>query len=160
MYTGAEHTATPAYNFTAWYTDRLTFTNIRQTHHFPLHLACHSDQYEPLFVKFCSDGCSKAAACSCYHSHTPWPALHLKNTKQEFSQLTAPCILPAKWYFLQVCLPYTHSCVFWTITNAYYHSFIVAEAIEMPIRVPSVWKYSDLKDQTRRHEYQLPPKRP
>ena len=82
MYRGAVHTATPPYNFTAWYRDSLTFTNALHTHLHPFHSSCQSNHFEPLLGEFCSDGCSNAAAWSCYHSHTPWPALHLTNRKQ------------------------------------------------------------------------------
>jgi len=36
MYTGAEHIANTLYNLSAWYRDRLTFTNALHTH---LHLS-------------------------------------------------------------------------------------------------------------------------
>jgi len=82
MCTGAEHTATHPYNFIAWYKDSLTFITAPHTHLYPFHPACQSDHFEPLLGEFCSNGRSNAAACSCYHSHSTCPALHLKTTQQ------------------------------------------------------------------------------
>ena len=82
MCTGAEYTATHPYNFIARYRGSLTFTITLHTHLHPFQPACQSDHFEPLLGKFCSDGRSNAAACSCYHSNTTCPALHLKATQQ------------------------------------------------------------------------------
>jgi len=83
--------------------------------------------------------------------------LYLPSAPSESHTAVAPLInntlyIGVKWYFLQLSLPYTHACVFRTVTTACCQCSVVADAIEIWIRVPRVWKYPVFKVQSQRHK--------